>query len=78
MLTLNRSHTKLLSVPKEVSRNTVNSLSLKVQFWLLLAFKCEFTYLCWLEHESGGHFPALDSSVEFVEDLREFFGNNFN
>ena len=30
------------------------------------------------EHERGGHFPALDSPKEFVEDLREFFAKNFN
>ncbi|KAI0811155.1 alpha/beta-hydrolase [Irpex lacteus] len=29
------------------------------------------------EHEAGGHFPALDSSDEFIADLREFFGQNF-
>ncbi|KAI5122858.1 hypothetical protein M0805_003151 [Coniferiporia weirii] len=26
------------------------------------------------EHTSGGHFPALDSPISFVEDMREFFG----
>jgi len=29
------------------------------------------------EHSSGGHFPALDSPNEFVEDLREFFGQHW-
>jgi hypothetical protein len=26
-----------------------------------------------LEHEEGGHFPALDAPDEFVGDLRECF-----
>ncbi|KAI0683712.1 alpha/beta-hydrolase [Cytidiella melzeri] len=30
------------------------------------------------QHEAGGHFPALDSSEEFVVDLREFFARNFD
>ncbi|KAI0083462.1 alpha/beta-hydrolase [Irpex rosettiformis] len=29
------------------------------------------------EHTHGGHFPALDSSTELIEDLREFFGANY-
>ncbi|PAV18035.1 alpha beta-hydrolase [Pyrrhoderma noxium] len=29
------------------------------------------------EHTSGGHFAALDVPKEFVEDLREFFGQNW-
>ena len=29
------------------------------------------------EHEGGGHFLALDSPNEFVEDLREFFGQHW-
>ncbi|KAI0761436.1 alpha/beta-hydrolase [Irpex lacteus] len=28
-------------------------------------------------HESGGHFPALDSPNEFLEDVREYFGKNY-
>ena len=31
-----------------------------------------------IEHSGGGHFPALDSPKEFVEDLREFIGANWN
>ena len=27
-----------------------------------------------LDHKHGGHFPALDSSEEYIQDLREFFG----
>lgn len=30
-----------------------------------------------LEHKRGGHFPALDVPEEFVEDLREFFGEHW-
>ncbi|EJD06707.1 alpha/beta-hydrolase [Fomitiporia mediterranea MF3/22] len=29
------------------------------------------------EHTSSGHFPALDSPNEFVDDLREFFGEHW-
>lgn len=30
-----------------------------------------------LEHTGGGHFPALDSPSEFVEDMREFFDQHW-
>ncbi|EJD07879.1 alpha/beta-hydrolase [Fomitiporia mediterranea MF3/22] len=30
------------------------------------------------EHESGGHFPALDSPEALVNDLREFFGEHWS
>ncbi|KAI5120954.1 hypothetical protein M0805_001659 [Coniferiporia weirii] len=29
------------------------------------------------EHSSGGHFPAMDSPKEYVEDLREFLGEHW-
>ncbi|KAI0339536.1 alpha/beta-hydrolase [Trametopsis cervina] len=29
------------------------------------------------EHTGGGHFPALDSPSELVDDVREFFGENY-
>ncbi|KAI5120952.1 hypothetical protein M0805_001657 [Coniferiporia weirii] len=29
------------------------------------------------EHASGGHFPAMDSPKEYVEDLREFLGEHW-
>lgn len=29
------------------------------------------------EHTNGGHFPALDSPTEFVDDLREFVGEHW-
>ena len=30
-----------------------------------------------LVHAHGGHFPALDSSNEFIEDVRDFFKQNY-
>ncbi|KAH8113196.1 alpha/beta-hydrolase [Phellopilus nigrolimitatus] len=30
------------------------------------------------EHSRGGHFPALDCPEEYVEDLREFFGEHWS
>lgn len=29
------------------------------------------------EHSSGGHLPFLDSPVEYVGDLGEFFGEHW-
>ena len=30
-----------------------------------------------LVHAHGGHFPALDSSNEFIADVRDFFRQNY-
>jgi len=38
---------------------------------------CEGPVIYYKEHDAGGHFPALDCPADFVEDIREFFGQNW-
>ena len=30
-----------------------------------------------LEHEKGGHFPGLDNTAEYVQDIQDFFAEYF-
>ena len=32
------------------------------------------TYESWVEHDRGGHFPAMEVPELLVADLRQFFG----